>query len=115
MALNENPVIRGTEALWGIGNIYSGLLQSARRRKTGEDDMIGDGDGQTVTKIFFDDRYEWELELICQSATPEPDRGDALTIDSDTACFVLDTELQWEWRGWKRLRITAHKFANISS
>jgi hypothetical protein len=109
-----NPVIKGTQALWGVGSIYTGIVVSARIKRTGEEDYIYDGNGFTITDILFDDRDEGEVNVICQSDTTIPARGAVITVNSVATFIVHATELMWEQRGWKKLKIAAKNFVNLT-
>lgn len=108
-----NPVIKGHTAVWGVGSIYTGLITRASRKKNGETEVIYDSNGFVITKIFFDDKQECEIELIFESGTTEPTRGDAITFNSQAGFLVENTELMWEQRGWKKLKIQATFHVNI--
>lgn len=109
--------IKGQAAVWGIETAYkslqSGLVRSVTRKVTGEKDYIYDEEGFTIAQIFFDDREEVELEVICASGTAAPANGDTLTISS-IAFLVQDSDLAWEQRGWKKLKTRATYFPNLT-
>jgi hypothetical protein len=109
--------IKGQAAVWGIESAYqslqSGLVRSVTRKATGEKDYIYDYEGFTITEVFFDDREEVELEVICKSDTTAPADGDTLTI-STVAFLVQDSDIAWEQRGWKKLKTRATYFPNMT-
>jgi len=112
------PVIKGRAAIWGIkdtsGDTHeSSIITRMSRKRDGETDFLFDNDGFTVTEIFFDDKDVVTIEVICETATSIPARGDDITIVSIDA-IVQDAELVWEQKGWKKLSINATKFANLS-
>jgi len=81
--------------------------------KGGETDYIFDEDGFTITQIFFDDRDECSIDVLCETATAQPDRGDDVQI-CGLACIVQDSTLKWEKKGWKMLNVKAKKFPNLA-
>lgn len=113
-------LLKGTDistAVWGIESDYralqSGLVRSVTRKKSGERDVIYDYEGFTIGQVFFDEKEEVSLEIICKSATAVPANGDTLTIGS-TSFLVQDTEVMWEQRGWKKLKTNATYFPNLT-
>ena len=110
-------IIKGQAAVWGIESdlqaLQSGLVRSVTRKKTGEKDVIYDYEGFTIAQIFFDDREEVELEVLCTSDTVAPANGDTLTIGA-VSFLVQDSDLAWEQRGWKKLRTRATFVPNLT-
>jgi len=108
--------IKGQAAVWGIEANYkdlqSGLVRSVTRKNSGEKDYIYDYEGFTIAQIFFDDREEVSLEVVCKADTAAPANGDTLTVGG-VAFLVQDSDLAWEQRGWKKLRTNATFFPNV--
>ena len=112
-----NPTIRGREAIWSIvtvaGDTYvAGIIQRQTHEKTGEQDYIYDNEGFTITDIFFDDRDECEIDILVESDTSVPDRGDDIQIVG-LACIVRNVQIKWEKKAWKMLTVSAAKFINL--
>jgi hypothetical protein len=109
----------GADAVWGIESDYrslqSGLVVSVTRKSTGEKDTILDYEGFVAAAIYFDDREEIELEVICKagsSPTAAPVRGTTLTVGAYK--FLVDgSDLAWERRGWKKLKTQATYHPNV--
>jgi len=113
----QAAAIKGQSAVWGIESemqtLQSGIVRSVTRKKTGEKDYLYDYEGFTITQIFFDDREEVELEVVCKSDTVAPTNGATLAIGS-VSFLVQDSDLAWEQRGWKKLRTRATYFPNLT-
>ncbi|WP_448579267.1 hypothetical protein [Thermosphaera sp.] len=108
--------IKGESAVWGIESdlrgLQSGLVLSVSRKRNVETDSIYDHEGYTIAQIYYDEREEVELEVICKSDTTAPAAGDTLTIGA-VQFLVQDSELIWENRGWKKLRTRATYYPNL--
>ena len=113
-----NAVIRGRAAIWGIktesGDTYAaGIITNQARVITGEEDFVFDNDGFTIAEVFFDDRDECDINIICESATTPPARSDDIQIVG-IDCIVQSAEIKWDQKGWKLLNVKAKKFANLT-
>jgi hypothetical protein len=112
-----NATIRGRAAIWGIvaeaGDTFAaGLILDQGKVITGEEDFIYDNDGNTITEVFFDDRDECDINIICEDTTTDPVRGDDIAIVGDD-CIVQSAELKWKQKGWKVLNVKAKKFSQL--
>lgn len=112
------PVIRGRAAVWGVvtdaGDTFvAGIIQSQNRDITGEEDYIFDNDGFTITEIFFDDRDECSIDILVETGTTPPARGDDITL-AGLACIVQKSSLKWQKKQWAMLTVAAKKFANLT-
>ncbi len=106
----------GATAVWGIESelqaLQSGLVVSVTRKDTGEKDVILDYEGFEAAVVFFGDKEEVELEVICLAATVAPARGTTLTIG--TTKFLVDgSDRAWQQRGWKKLKTQATYYPNV--
>lgn len=112
--------MKGVQALWGVGSIYgSTLVTDIRRKNGGEVDYLMDGNGFKITKIFFDDMVEIEINLIMKTGTVVPDRGDTVTVTGAGGAITGtlmcdDTEIAWTQKGWQKLKIAATAHANLT-
>ncbi len=113
-----NPIIKGVNATWGTGDldvfdICNGIVTRASRKKGGADDVIYDENGFTVSKVYFDNQDELSIDLIFGEDTEEPERGGELLFNG--CVFLVDeTELMWEQRGWKKMRVKATFYTNLT-
>jgi hypothetical protein len=109
--------IKGQTAVWGVETAYqslqSGIVRSVTRKKTGERDYLYDYEGFTIAQVFFDEKEEVELEVVCKSDTAAPTNGDTLAIGT-VNFLVQDSQVMWEQRGWKKLKTTATYFPNLT-
>jgi hypothetical protein len=106
----------GATAVWGIESdlraLQSGLVVSVTRKSTGEKDHILDYEGFEQAVVYFADKEEVELEVICLAATTAPLRGTTLTIGS--VKFLVDgSDLAWAQRGHKKLKTQATYYPNV--
>lgn len=113
-----NALIRGRSAVWGIatesGDTYAGgIVQGQEILRDGEVDYIFDDEGFTITEIFFDDRDECSIDVLCEAATALPERGDDIAI-AGVDCIVQSATLKWEKKAWKMLNVKAKKFPNLT-
>ena len=111
------PKIKGRNAIWGMehtdGDTYaSGLVVDKNWNITGETDFIFDDNGFTITEIFFDDRDELEVNIICESATALPARGDEINL-CGISCLVQSAGLVWNNRKWKMLSVKVTRYVNL--
>lgn len=111
-------LVRGRAAIWGIvtsgGDTYAaGIITNQEKVITGEEEFIYDNEGFTITEVFFDDRDECDINIICESGTSEPARGDDIQIVG-IDCIVQSATVKWEQKGWKLLNVKAKKFANLT-
>ena len=112
----DTPIVVGVDALWGVGNLYTGIITQVRATKNGEEAFLYDGNGFTITQIFFDLYDEYEVELVFQTGTTWPDIGDLVTIDSVPDMIVQPGgEKMWEQRGWTKLKFRARKYPNVDT
>ena len=114
------PVIRGRQAVWGIGDSLesgdtysSGICTSCGRDKVGEDDFLYDDNGFVIAQNFFNEHDELSVEIICEAATAQPERGDKIQINGVADALVQSSKLKWQQRGWKGLSVSAKKWPNL--
>ncbi|MFA5058265.1 MAG: hypothetical protein WC485_09145 [Opitutaceae bacterium] len=112
-----NPTIRGRVAVWGIeteaGDTWAaGIITGQGHEKAGAEDFLFDGNGFTISQIFFDEQDVCDIDVICEAASAVPDRGDDIQI-AGFDCIVQGASTKWEQKGWKKLNIKAKKFANL--
>lgn len=109
--------IKGQAAVWGIEaahkDLQSGLVRSVTHKKSGETDFLYDHEGFTIAEVFFDDREEVELEVVCKADTAAPANGDTLAIGG-VSFLVQGSDFGWEQRGWKKLKTQATYFPNLT-
>lgn len=109
--------IKGRQVIWGIvpgsGDTHSaGIMTRIGRKKASENAFVYDNEGFTITQIFFDDTDEVSVDLMCETATEQPDDGDDVTI-AGVAALVQSSEVLWEQKAVKKLNIIAKKFVNL--
>ena len=109
--------IKGRQVIWGIvpgaGDTHAaGIITRIGRKKLGSDEFVYDNEGFTITQIFYDDTDEVSVDVLCETATEQPERGDAITI-AGVAALVQTSDLAWEQKAVKKLNITAKKFVNL--
>ncbi len=113
----NNPTIKGdTTVLWGTGGgtEISGIIVSVRNQRTSEMVEVADNDGFTVSAIFFNQKNECEVEIIVQTAYPDLENGDDVTI-MGVECIVLNSEKMWEQKGVRKLRVKATKWDGMAA
>jgi hypothetical protein len=116
-----NPKMKGVQALWGVGNIYSSeIVTDIRRKDGGEVDFLLDNNGYKNGKIFFDDQTELEVDLIVGTGTVMPSRGDTLAIANALSAIVgtllIDNvEVKWTQKGWTKMTIPATANVNLTA
>ena len=113
----SNVKIKGRQVVWGIvpgaGDTHSsGIITRIGHKKAGAEDFVFDNEGFTIAQIFYDDIDEVSVDVMCESATAIPERGDAITI-AGCAALVQSAEVAWEQKAVKKLNITAKKFVNL--
>lgn len=114
----SNYVMRGRAAIWGVvtesGDTHAaGLILSQGRQIVSESDGIADNEGFTITKVYFDQRDECDIDVICEAATAAPDIGDDIQI-AGIDCIVESCDLKWQQKGWKGLNIKAKKYSQMT-
>lgn len=103
----------GVTAVWGsseVGDPGFGKVVSGKRAHASEKDFIFDEDGETVGEIFFDEKDELEISVLCKSAMTNPVTSGSITI-AGLAGLIQDWDLAWENKSTKKLNIKATKFA----
>jgi hypothetical protein len=104
----------GVTAVWGaseVGDPGYGKVLSAKRAHAAEKDFVYDEDGETVGEIFFDEKDELEIGVICKSGMTNPTTGNSITI-ATLAGLIQDWDIAWENRSTKKLNIKATKFSS---
>ncbi len=116
-----NPQMKGVQALWGVGNIYSSeIVTDIRRKDGGEVDFLLDNNGFKNGKIFFDDQTELEVDIIVGPATALPNRAETLAITNALGSIVgtllIDNvEVKWTQKGWTKMTIPATANVNLTT
>lgn len=110
-------LIRGRDAVWGIatesGDTYAaGIIVDQDKTKDAEKAYIFDDEGFTISQVFFDHNDQCNINIICETATTEPDCGDDIQIVG-IDCIVQNCKVAWKQKDWKMLNVTAKKFANL--
>ncbi|WP_309400577.1 hypothetical protein [Cerasicoccus maritimus] len=110
------PVIQGDgTVIWGSGNAHStGLIVSGRKLRTADTKTILDNNGFTKSKVWFNHRNECEFEAIVQTAVPEMETGDAITIGGVASCMVDDVEEMWRNNEEAKFRVRATAYDGIT-
>ena len=107
-------VIRGDNTIqWGSNGVYTGYVVSARDQATGEMVEIPDNVGEPVALVIFNTKFECEIEVIVQTTTVRPNRGDLVTLFGRTNTIITETEKIWAQKDTQKLRIRATKFPNF--
>ncbi len=104
----------GVTAVWGVvtaeGDTFAAAkVQSMSVKHGAEQEPLPDKQGETTGLAIYDAKDELTVEVIVETATPEPALGDALKVDAVEG-IVLGSEKKWENKGWKKLAITGTKF-----
>jgi len=108
----------GVTAVWGTEEITAqsnyGIVTSASRKKTSEKETVPDGNGYTVGLVFFDQKSEVSLDIICKSSMTEPSVGDTITFQTSPAVsgIVMDADLKWDNKSTKKMTVTATQFTD---
>ena len=113
-----NAVIRGRAAIWGIhteaGDTHAaGIIVDQGYNLTGDEDVVLDDEGFVIAKAYFNDQNQCDINIICESTTAMPDRGDDIQI-AGVACMVDSAELKWDQKGWKKFAAKATKYMNLA-
>jgi hypothetical protein len=94
-------------AVWGVpGDVCSGRVVSCNKKNDGEMEPLLTSLGETDGLVLLDERDELAAEVIYDSSFTLPSRGDAFTIANVTG-VVLNSEVMWERRGFRKARVNA--------
>lgn len=113
-----NALIKGRAAIWGIettaGDTYvAGIIVDMTHDKDGDTDFVLDGQGFVIAEALFNDQDVCDINVICESGTALPDRGDDIQI-AGYACIVQSCGEKWNQKGWKAINVKAKKFVNLT-
>ena len=106
--------------MWGTGSILStAIVTDIRRKDGGETDFLLDNNGFKNGMIFFDDDTELEVDIIVQSTTTKPNRGDALNITNalgtiNGTVLIDNPEVKWTQKGWTKMTVPGTAHANLT-
>jgi len=115
--MTTNALIKGRQAIWGLtpeaGDTFAaGIIVNQTKDINGDTDFILDGQGFVIAEVFFNDKNECDINIICESETAEPERGDDMQIVG-IDCIAQTCQVKWDQKGWKMLNVKATKFVNL--
>lgn len=113
----STALIRGRSCVWGIENdgdtFAAGVVVDMSHAVDGDTDFVLDGQGFVIAEVFFNDKDECEVNVLCEQETAVPARGDDVII-AGIECIVQSASVKWNQKGWKMLSIKGTKFANLT-
>ena len=112
-----NARIKGRQAIWGLkpenGDTFAaGIIVNQTKDLNGDVDFVFDGEGFVIAEVLFNDKKECDINIICETGTAEPERGDDAQI-AGVDCIIQSAQLKWDQKGWKMLGVKATQFVNL--
>jgi len=106
----------GVTAVWGTSDASvtatnQGIVQSVGRKDSAEKDFILDENGYTLGVIYFDEKSQYTVGILCKTSMTIPTVGGSMTIGG-AALHVDDVDLKWENKGWKKCDVVVTKYAD---
>ena len=110
--------IKGKQCVWGttdagVSGHGGGIVVSATNNRDYPYEPVDGEEGEEVGIIFYDDKWDITLEVVCTASTQEPERGAAIQCGGLTG-YVNNCRKVWGYKGKKQLSISAHGAAGIS-
>jgi hypothetical protein len=105
----------GTDVVWGITSAEGGVLTaqgkllSVTRKSTAKQFEQEGEQGEVYSVVFYDQREEVTVEVLCKTTAVIPAPGSTLTVAGVTDLLVSDAEVKWQAGGTKKLSISAWK------
>jgi hypothetical protein len=116
--MSNIPVIKGDNTvLFGADGVYSGsgLVTGGNKKTDAEKIEVPDANGFVVAVIYFNNKNECSFEMIVKTAAPTLVPGDTITLCGVAACLVDNAEEIWAQKDVRKFRVTATKYAAITS
>jgi hypothetical protein len=113
----DSPKINGLNTIvWGTDGIMdTGTIITARNMRTGKKEEVPDNFGWTQAVIYFDDQNQCEVEVLLQSDSTAPERGDFVTLFALSNCQVDDVEKMYDQKNVGKYRIKATAYDAIAA
>lgn len=110
----------GITAVWGTSDASvtatnQGIVHSVSRKNAAEKDYILDENGYTVGVVFFDQKNEYTVEILCKDSMTNPTVGGVMTIGGDANMLVMDFDLKWSHKGFKMLSVNLTRYTDVLS
>jgi hypothetical protein len=103
---------------WGstaAGTSGYGKILSASRKLSHKSEEVMDENGELHSLVLYDQREEWDLEVLCPATVTYPALGAEIDLGSTagggavTALIVMSVDIKWTAGGTTKLSITAFK------
>jgi len=105
----------GVTCDWGTSSLQAqtnwGIVTAGSRKKTSELEEVPDESGYAVGLVYFNEKEELQVDVICKSSMSEPAVGDSITFSSGVTGFIKDVDLKWDNKSTKKMTVTATKYA----
>ncbi|BET67208.1 hypothetical protein ASA1KI_21260 [Opitutales bacterium ASA1] len=111
-----SPTIKGDNTvLFGSGGLYAtGIIESGTLRKIAEVVLVPDNNGYDVSKIYFNERKEADINVIVQTAAPDLDTGDEVTVKTEAGFLVDETTETWAQKNVRKFNFKATKHMGMT-
>ena len=80
---------------------------------SGEEVPLDNSDGETDGMALFNEKDEYDIEVIYDADFTPPAYGDSFTVNS-AAGLVLNVTVNWENKGWRKATVRATDFSQMT-
>lgn len=116
--MSNVPVIKGDNTvLFGADGVYSGsgIITGGNKKSEAEKLEVIDENGFVVSVIYFNNKKECSFDMVVKTAAPDLAPGDTITICGVALCLVDNCEEIWAQKDVRKFRVSATKYAGITS
>jgi hypothetical protein len=103
-----------TTATWGVPTaVYNGRVVKVTKATSGEEVPLDNSDGETDGMALFNEKDEYDIEVIYDAAFTPPAYAASFTVNS-AAGVVLNVTVNWENKGWRKATVRATDFSQMT-